>query len=228
MSNSAFISSSPSRCTATQKTRHAPLMHKTINYKLHAAFPSSLPSLDLSISQSNFIEAPSFQISTITSGVEPVQSFEPVVNVPALSSFMLIVVVFGFLQLRINAIGKAVNRRTEALEYLRRVKAKQLSFATNSNDPNDSDTLVAEINSASEEYRMALIEEKNARTIIPGVRIAAPNRQIRVMKMLLQPSCSWIWICKLNMTWISTLNQAKTLPPPQCQVIFKAVATVIG
>ena len=52
-------------------------------------------------------------------GMDPVQSFEPVLNVQAASSFVFIAIVFAVLQLRINAVSRAAKRRTDALSALR-------------------------------------------------------------------------------------------------------------
>ena len=131
--------------------------------------------------------------STSSSDIEEIKSFEPVVNVPALSSFLLIVVIFSFLQIRINGIEKAVERRNVALQRLREVKSNQLagvtSLSTNdiniSNGASTNNMIEDEkvkmknenlVELAKEEYANALKNEEDLRTIIPGVRIAAPNR----------------------------------------------------
>lgn len=101
--------------------------------------------------------------------VTQVQEFEPIVNVPALSSFLIISVVFGLLQLRINSVSQATKRRSEALETLRKVESLQLS-TSDVDRPTEDD-----VSRAKAAYENALTDELNLRTIIPGVRIVAPN-----------------------------------------------------
>ncbi len=107
--------------------------------------------------------------SSSSSSVTQIQEFEPIVNVPALSSFLIISVVFGLLQLRINSVSQATKRRSEALESLRKVESLQLS-TSDVDRPTEDD--VARAKAA---YENALTDELNLRTIIPGVRIVAPN-----------------------------------------------------
>lgn len=64
----------------------------------------------------------------------------------------------------------ASERRTEALSTLRQVKSAQLDSTESS--PKISQEEVAK---AVEAYKFALEEELTLRTIIPGVRIVAPN-----------------------------------------------------
>lgn len=95
--------------------------------------------------------------------------FEPVVNTPALGSFLFIAIGFLLLQLRIGAIKKAVSRRQTALEELRAIKANEL-FDAGVNRPSAEALSVALV-----EYESALQNEENMRTLIPGVRLRAPN-----------------------------------------------------
>jgi hypothetical protein len=134
-----------------------------------------------------------------TSTITTTPTFEPVLNVPALIIFLGITLVFGFLQFRVAAIGSAVDRRTQALQRLRSVKAKQLSgdlvlLDTNKkSDTNDSDidkqneattnNTNGLVQAATDEYRQALEEVEHLRTIIPGiVRIAAPPVATAIME----------------------------------------------
>ncbi len=94
-------------------------------------------------------------------------TFEPVVNTPALLAFSLISVVFSLLFLRITSISNASERRIETLEKLRLLKSQQLDTGLNVSDE--------EIRIATESYRSALENELALRTIIPGIRIVAPN-----------------------------------------------------
>ena len=125
-------------------------------------------TIDVATSVSASLDPTELQLETSLDGITPIREFEPIVNVPAASAFLLIAVVFALLQLRINAVSAAAKRRSEALEVLRTVESLQLS------DPKDrpDETKVA---AAKREYEHALRDELNLRTIIPGVRIVAPN-----------------------------------------------------
>lgn len=114
-------------------------------------------------------EQAAMPLETSLNGITPIREFEPIVNVPAASAFVLIAVVFALLQLRINAVSTAAIRRSNALENLRRVESLQLS-GDDSMRPNEAD-----VAAAKDAYEWALREELNLRTIIPGVRIVAPN-----------------------------------------------------
>lgn len=128
----------------------------------------------------------------------PQSTFEPQVNAPALGSFLFIAVVFSLLQIRINQVGDAASRREEALKQLRKVKSAQLSTIPSTSDEADassSSTIpitttapttnddsapikapsTSEVKAALQAYEDALKEELNLRTIIPGIRIVAPN-----------------------------------------------------
>jgi hypothetical protein len=97
------------------------------------------------------------------------QVFEPVVNLPALGSFLFIAVVFSSLILRVRAVDQAAERRKAALVDLRRVKSLELS---SSDRRPDADTVAR----ALKEYEDALKSEEDLRTLIPGVRVVAPNQ----------------------------------------------------
>lgn len=152
---------------SSMRTKPSKLMSQPISSTLSSLFSSYQLS-----DASNILQSSNSIIVAMESDVELIQTFEPVVNGPALSAFLLVVVVFGLLQLRINAISLAANRRTEALKNLREVKAKQLS----SENFSDAEKISYLVDEAKDEYSMALQQEANLRTIIPGVRIVAPNR----------------------------------------------------
>ena len=103
--------------------------------------------------------------TVVTPGV-----FEPVLNIEATVSFTIIAILFALLQYRINAVTNAATRRSTALVELRQAESLQLS------NPN-IDTNV--ITRAKYEYESALRQELRLRTILPGVRIAAPNDAAR-------------------------------------------------
>ena len=164
------------------------------DFALNMDTPSSgFDSINHSLMTNTNVNIGMILSSTSSSDIEEIKSFEPVVNVPALSSFLLIVVIFSFLQIRINGIEKAVERRNVALQRLREVKSNQLagvtSLSTNdiniSNGASTNNMIEDEkvkmknenlVELAKEEYANALKNEEDLRTIIPGVRIAAPNR----------------------------------------------------
>eukprot|EP00522_Entomoneis_paludosa_P014658 CAMPEP_0172446342 /NCGR_PEP_ID=MMETSP1065-20121228/5961_1 /TAXON_ID=265537 /ORGANISM="Amphiprora paludosa, Strain CCMP125" /LENGTH=299 /DNA_ID=CAMNT_0013197431 /DNA_START=44 /DNA_END=943 /DNA_ORIENTATION=+ len=141
--------------------------------------------IPFSTSLGSFLESPALSQSTVSSSwttltvgeihatVEPATSFEPVLNVPALSVFLFIAIVFGFLQYRIAAIGQAADRRTEALQKLRQVKSWQLAGARG--DDVDEATVQERVEQATLDYQIAYYEVERLRTVIPGVaRIAPP------------------------------------------------------
>jgi hypothetical protein len=105
-------------------------------------------------------------------------TFEPVLNAPAFGAFFFIAIVFGFLQYRVAAIGKAANRRTDALAQLRALKSQEIA-AGGTDAPS-----AEEMERAKLAYKTALEEVEDLRTVIPGlVRIAPPpaeseNRQL--------------------------------------------------
>lgn len=144
------------------------------------------------------------EVQTIASFTEiPQTTFEPQVNTPALSSFLFISIIFSLLQIRINRVRDAAIRREEALKQLRQVKSLQLStipstissgVTTLSSSSSSSDTSLTnesienksssiqssspstdQVKVALEAYEEALKEEMDLRTILPGVRIVAPN-----------------------------------------------------
>ena len=95
--------------------------------------------------------------------------FEAVVNTPALGAFLFIVVVFGLLQLRINSVTSAVEKRQDALDGLRQVKAKELS-SLGADRPSPE-----QLENAMALYKDAIDEEERLRTVGPGIRIVAPG-----------------------------------------------------
>lgn len=103
----------------------------------------------------------------IVSGQEVTTDFSPVLNVPALSSFLVVGAIFLFLQLRISGIGRAADQRTEALEELRGVKKLELVGKTTPD----------EVKLALDKYRETYDRVEELRTVVPGVRIAPPPSQ---------------------------------------------------
>jgi hypothetical protein len=100
-------------------------------------------------------------------GGQEVADFSPVLNVPALSSFLVVAGIFSFLQIRISMIGRAADQRTEALEELRILKKKEVV----------GETAPGEVKRALEKYRETYDRVEEFRTILPGVRIAPPPSQ---------------------------------------------------
>jgi len=94
------------------------------------------------------------------------QTFEPVLNVPALGSTLFIMVMALLLRLRVNAIGNAAEKRMLALDTLREMKRQQLSNTT---------LPLEQVQLAVQNYKTALQDEEKLRTLLPGVRLRAPN-----------------------------------------------------
>jgi len=95
------------------------------------------------------------------------QSFEPQVDTSALSAFAFVFLVFAALQYRINQVNNAAIQRKESLEMLRVMKSKELA--------NDGSTTTAEVKEAALAYKGWIEKEEKLRTLIPGVRVVAPN-----------------------------------------------------
>jgi hypothetical protein len=102
----------------------------------------------------------------IVNGQE-VADFSPVLNVPALSSFLVVAAIFVFLQLRIASIGRAADQRTEALGELRSLKKLELVGRTTPD----------EVKRALDKYRETYDRVEELRTVVPGARIAPPPSQ---------------------------------------------------
>lgn len=95
-------------------------------------------------------------------------NFEPVLNVPALISFVIIMTLALLLRLRVGAIEEAAERRKLALNELREIKSQQLAADIyNITDIQVQNAILA--------YEQALKEEESIRTIFPGARLRAPN-----------------------------------------------------
>mmetsp|Transcript_13097 Transcript_13097/g.24616 ORF Transcript_13097/g.24616 Transcript_13097/m.24616 type:complete len:290 (+) Transcript_13097:98-967(+) len=125
-----------------------------------------------SIGSSDELVAAAQEIA-VTMSSDNTQIFEPQVNLPALSAFLIIAVVFSLLQTRINNVRDASERRTEALNKLRQIKSAQLDSSSDSSStrrPTEE-----QVNEAVLEYKSALEKELALRTVLPGVRIVAPN-----------------------------------------------------
>lgn len=97
-------------------------------------------------------------------------TFEPVLNVPALGSFVLIMTVFLLLRLRVGAISDAAEARIAALSTLREVKSNELASGAASGE---------KVAQAVNAYQTALEREEALRTLVPGIRLRAPNNPQR-------------------------------------------------
>ena len=180
--SSAALGKARGRPSVVASTRTQAAAHDVL-------LPSSPPS---SFSDQPFgtLLAASDDLSAALTAPAPYQTFEPVVNVPALSAFAFVTVVFGLLQLRINQVQTAAERRKAALESLRVVKSLQLGaddFAAAAKDVDEevddtgtkpagrSSISEASVRAALDEYEAALREELGLRQIVPGIRIVAPG-----------------------------------------------------
>ncbi len=94
---------------------------------------------------------PSYVADSTLDGITPIQQFEPVLNTPAATSFIIISIVFTLLQLRINAVSSAAKRRSTALEELRKIESLQLS---------EPDGIEDQVNKAKLEYENAREEQE--------------------------------------------------------------------
>jgi hypothetical protein len=109
-------------------------------------------------------------VQTSTTTFSP--TFEPTLNLPAFSVFLLIVTIFTLLQIRVRAIEDAIQRRTQALQELRVMKTKSLTAV--GDDAIDAQTM----QDAIDTYRQRYEEVETLREIIPGIaRIIPPPSQ---------------------------------------------------
>jgi hypothetical protein len=92
------------------------------------------------------------------------QDFSPVLNVPALISFLVIALAFVSLQVRVTSIGEAADRRTEALKELRLLKSQQL----------EGKVTTDQVDEALEKYEQTFNEVEQLRSVLPNVRIRPP------------------------------------------------------
>lgn len=91
--------------------------------------------------------------------------FEPILNVPALGSFLLIFAVFSFLVQRTWAIEQATDSRTKAIERVRKLKSLELN----------GDATQEDVDRAITSYRKAYEKVEKLRYVIPGIaRITPP------------------------------------------------------
>lgn len=193
----AFIPSSSLVQTSSRQVGGAAAISHLQALDVNAAAHDVLVSSSGSSFSHHALTLSSDDLADALSGPQAYQTFEPQVNVPALSAFAFVTVVFGLLQIRINLVQSAANRRTAALDNLRQVKSLQLSaddFApadadaadggasAASNDDNDEKSdrsrrvVAASVRAALDEYEAALREELSLRQIVPGaVRIVAPG-----------------------------------------------------
>ncbi|KAL7430609.1 hypothetical protein ACHAXH_001713 [Discostella pseudostelligera] len=130
---------------------------------------------------------PSSSSASSSYGLTPITEFEPVLNVEAASSFIIIAVLFTLLQIRVSAISNASQRRSNALIALRNAESMLLSGGgrSSSSDDNNSSNgsdkdekanrYLTMVTAAKSEYENALRDEMKLRTIVPGVRIIAPD-----------------------------------------------------
>ncbi|GAX09861.1 hypothetical protein FisN_11Lh159 [Fistulifera solaris] len=96
---------------------------------------------------------------------EKTTEFEPILNVPAMGSFLLIFAIFSFLVQRTSAIEQAADERTRAVERVRKLKSLALSGDATSED----------VDQAIASYRDAYDKVEKLRYVIPGVaRITPP------------------------------------------------------
>lgn len=118
-------------------------------------------------------------------GLTPIPEFEPILNIEAASSFIIIAVIFTLLQIRVSAISNAAQRRSNALIALREAESLLLSGGgrySKSDEDFDCDKDLSSnrrystiVTAAKKEYEDALRAEMNLRSVAPGVRLIAPN-----------------------------------------------------
>ncbi|GKY91652.1 hypothetical protein MPSEU_000137100 [Mayamaea pseudoterrestris] len=90
--------------------------------------------------------------------------FAPVLNIPALISFVVVALAFVSLQIRVTSIGDAADRRTDALKALRTIKSLQL----------EGKATTEQVDEALRKYEQTFSEVEQLRNVLPGVRIRPP------------------------------------------------------
>ena len=124
----AFSSFHPPAATATRQEGAFHRRRHSFCTAIHNK-PSSLVSLSshTPLQQISFEAASVMFLSSdmlaTTAPATTATTFEPVLNVPALGSFVLIMTLFLLLRLRVGAISDAADTRMAALEALREVNA---------------------------------------------------------------------------------------------------------
>lgn len=105
--------------------------------------------------------------SVASSTGDAMVEFEPVLNVPALVTFVLITVIFAALATRTSQVEQSVQERNAALAKLRECKSKELD-----GDANGTEL----VERALVRYEQAVRKEERLRNVIPGiVRIVPPS-----------------------------------------------------
>lgn len=103
---------------------------------------------------------------TTTTSAAP--TFEPVLNVPALVTFLFISIVFSALTLRTVQVEQAVQDRNLKLQCLRDLKSKELA--------GDGTVTKEDVEAMKEQYEQAVRTEEALRNLVPGVvRIVPPS-----------------------------------------------------
>ena len=139
------------------------------------------PSADYSFLDGTSIDHPLLLAATSTTtttttnfGESAVTSFEPILNVPALVTFLFITTIFTALILRTNQVEDAVRLRKQRLEELRILKTKEIS-----NDVGSSIVSSEDVQKSLHLYEDAVQREESLRQIVPGVRIVPPSSNDR-------------------------------------------------
>ena len=115
------------------------------------------------ISEDISLTADTIQATTTTT------NFEPVLDVPALATFLFVLVVFGALNYRTSQVQKAIEDRDYWLDQVRTIKSKELA------DGQEIDE--KELQNALQNYESAILREEQFRNLVPGgaVRIVPPT-----------------------------------------------------
>jgi hypothetical protein len=96
-------------------------------------------------------------------------TFEPILNIPALVTFLFIMIVFSALSFRTNQVENAVQERKRTLQTLRTLKSKELA--------GDSQVTKSQIDDMLFQYEQSVRNEESLRNILPGgvLRIVPPS-----------------------------------------------------
>ena len=161
--------------TRARRRRRCPVTY--VRPSLSATRLSALPGAPF-----NDILLPETAAAIMTTSIDavpqPSQSFEPIVNVPAMLSSVFIASIFGALIFRTNQVERAVQERNERLQELRAYKSKQLANSNNNGTIESSTGTDADLTLFLQRYEEAVQKEEKLRNVLPWtsrIRIVAPS-----------------------------------------------------
>lgn len=198
--------------------------------RLYDNFPSLylIISLCLSFFRSSDIKMDATSTTAVTVDstildVSATTTFEPILNLPALVTFLFITVVFTALIVRTNQVENAVQERKQTLQALRVLKSKELA--------GDSQVTKSQIDDVLFQYEQSVRKEESLRNILPGgiLRIVPPSagdtaeEEARVIAKQLLGQDFDIGIDKRE-----PMNANRTLPPLAIGILTVLMVSLVS